>query len=374
MKDNLSKLHSYNVVDKEGKIHNETWLNKFCKIYSEDPSMKNTLLTALIQFTLSRYIGNVNAPASPKLIAFFQTMHAYSPRLYSFFSKNLGGYNEHTLCCMSMKDSADIPIIDCSLEAKKSRAIKWIDQLKKDDEPSEIIIVCAIADATKVPPIGEYSQKYHAWVGGEYPNHCIDDEDYNQEKLIESNMATEVKVALLSTQNSRNGLSPFKILCVHPQSSNAVSEEYNNAIFCSVDGIKNVQSVSIAFDGLASEGKFIHKHLISFMNGTSQTLAMTNCNHVAKNMHLQLVLGSTMIIGGKGFFNVGILMLTGVTQELYCVNDYASDVAVLKLCSSETISKLLTLIEQGSEDSMNITFMALSLYFLNTFRCAFEKN
>ena len=81
---------------------------------------------------------------------------------------------------MSMKDSADIPIIDCSSEAIKSRATKWIDQLRKDDEPSEIIIVSAMADATKVPPIGDYSQKYCAWVGGEYPNHCIDDEDYNQ--------------------------------------------------------------------------------------------------------------------------------------------------------------------------------------------------
>ena len=175
MKENLSKLHSYNVVDKEGKVHNETWLNKFCKIYSEESSMKNTLMSALMQFTLSRYRGNVNVPASPKLIAFFQTMHAYSPRLYSCFSKNLGGYNECTLSLMSMKDSADIPIIDCSSEAIKSRATKWIDQLRKDDEPSEIIIVSAMADATKVPPIGEYSQKYCAWVGGEYPNHCIEE-------------------------------------------------------------------------------------------------------------------------------------------------------------------------------------------------------
>ncbi len=68
--------------------------------------MKNTLLHALIQFTLPRYNGNINAPDSPKLIALYQTMHTCSPRLYSFFSKNLGGYNKHTLRLISLKDSA----------------------------------------------------------------------------------------------------------------------------------------------------------------------------------------------------------------------------------------------------------------------------
>ena len=60
-------------------------------------------------------------------------MHAYSPRLYSFFGKNLGG-------------------------SIKSRAQKWIDQIRPDEEPMEIIIVSAMAGAMKILPIGEYSQ------------------------------------------------------------------------------------------------------------------------------------------------------------------------------------------------------------------------
>ena len=51
-------------------------------------------------------------------------------------------------------------------------------------------------------------------------------------------------------------------------------------------------------------------------------------------------------------------MLAGSQQELYSVNDYAFDVILSKLCSSYTISKLLVLVEQGSEDSMNIAFIA----------------
>ena len=59
---------------------------------------------------------------------------------------------------------------------------------------------------------------------------------------------------------------------------------------------------------------------------------------------------------------------------MYRVDDYASDVVVLKLCSSDTIFKLLKLIEMGAEDPMNIAFMAMSLYFLRTFICAFNNH
>ena len=46
-------------------------------MYHDEPTMKETLLDVLIKFTLSRYDGHVNAPCSPKLIAFFKIyMHS----------------------------------------------------------------------------------------------------------------------------------------------------------------------------------------------------------------------------------------------------------------------------------------------------------
>ena len=101
-------------------------------------------------------------------------------------------------------------------------------------------------------------------------------------------MATKIKVALLSTQNSRNGISLFKILSARPQFTSEVSAKYNNAILHSCNGIPNVQCVYIAFDGPASKSKFTHTNVISFMKGSSQTVAMTDCNHSAKTMHSQL--------------------------------------------------------------------------------------
>ena len=99
---------------------------------------------------------------------------------------------------------------------------------------------------------------------------------------------------------------------------------------------------------------------------------MTDCNHATKNLRSQLVLGSSIVTGGHVAFDVSVVELVGVSLELYRVDDYASDVIVLKLCSSDTILKLLKLIGTGAEDPMNIAFMAMSLYFLRTFICAFN--
>lgn len=108
-------------------------------------------------------------------------MHDYSPRLYSFFSKNIGGYNERTLHHMSMKNLTKISIIGCRLKSIHYRAQEWIEQLRTDEDATETIIVSAMVDATEPPPPnGEYSMKYHVWVGGH------DNEDYDQEKFIPS--------------------------------------------------------------------------------------------------------------------------------------------------------------------------------------------
>ena len=89
-------------------------------------------------------------------------------------------------------------------------------------------------------------------------------------------------------------------------------------------------------------------------------------------MQSQLVLGSDIVTGGKAVFDVGILRLAGVSVDLYQVNDYASDVLALKLCSSDTIKKLMNLVVTSKEDPLNIAFITITLYFLRTFLCAYN--
>ena len=99
------------------------------------------------------------------------------------------------------------------------------------------------------------------------------------------------------------------------------------------------------------------------MNGNSNAVVMTDCNHVAKNIRSQLVLGSDIVTGGKAIFDVGILQLAGISVDLYRVSDYASDILVLKLCSSDTINKLMDLVVTSKKDPLNVAFLAITLYF-----------
>ncbi len=74
------------------------------------------------------------------------------------------------------------------------------------------------------------------------------------------------------------------------------------------------------------------------MSGTTNSVVMTDCNHAAKNLRLQLVLGTNIVSGGNTIFDVGLLPLACVPANLYHVSDYTSDLLVLKLCSSNTKS------------------------------------
>ena len=75
----------------------------------------------------------------------------------------------------------------------KKRPGDWIIRLRQNNK-DDVISVSAMADATKVPPIGEFCQRHKVWVGGTFPNHCIKEKDYKQHEFVKTTMTTEIKV------------------------------------------------------------------------------------------------------------------------------------------------------------------------------------
>ena len=118
-------------------------------MYHDKPAMKDSLLDSLLKFTLSRYEGNVNAPWSPKLIVFFQTLYAISPKFYQIFSQNFGGYHKRILRSFETNMSPEFPFIDCSKLCIIQRVKEWINLLKYS-EKEKTILVSAMVDVTKV--------------------------------------------------------------------------------------------------------------------------------------------------------------------------------------------------------------------------------
>ncbi len=84
----------------------------------------------------------------------------------------------------------------------------------------------------------------------------------------------------------------------------------------SLSGLKNVCCLLIAFDGLATETAFRCSNRIACIQGSSNTVVMIECNHAAKNMRCQFVLGSTIVTGSNVLFDVSILRIAGISPEL----------------------------------------------------------
>ena len=93
-------------------------------------------------------------------------------KFFRIFSQNFGGYNERTLRKLEAKEAPKVSIIDYSSEILKKRAKDWITKIKAINK-ADVILVSAMADATEVPPMGEFSHRYKVWVGGIHPDHCI---------------------------------------------------------------------------------------------------------------------------------------------------------------------------------------------------------
>ena len=84
-------------------------------------------------------------------------------------------------------------------------------------------------------------------------------------------------------------------------------------------------------------------------------------------MRIHFVSGNHILTGSNAAFDMPMVRLARVSLDLFRVNDCVSDVIVLKFCSSDTIEKLLKLIETGGEDPLDIAFMSMLLYFIRTF-------
>ena len=195
----------------------------------------------------------------------------------------------------------------------------------------------------------------------------IDDETTFWNTVHESNdcdKASEIKCAVITTQNPPDGASPMYLLSARPQSTNDSAEHYNNNLLHAVDHVPNCHLISIAFDGLSAESQFIYDTLMSFMHGKSNTVGLVDPNHAAKSMRGQLVLGSSIVSMGSGLVDPGYLKLCGISKDVYRVSDFASDGLVLKLCSSSTIEKLESLI---SEERHSLGITIFTLCFLRLF-------
>ena len=102
--------------------------------------------------------------------------------------------------------------------------------------------------------------------------------------------------------------------------------------------------------------------LRSFLRGEISHSAHTDTNHNMKNGRYQYIIGGNSVKTiGKTLIDTGLLKSAGVSQDLWRVKDFASDLLVLKLASANTVGMVLSV---ACADYKAAFALATTLFFV----------
>jgi hypothetical protein len=235
---------------------------------------------------------------------------------------------------------------------------------------SRSILISLSFDGTKVPENLALSIGSDAIVGGVFPNHQIDINGKSDEEVMEllsdqSNIerAKELKFAVVTIQDPGVGESPYFVLGGQPQGINAVTSfnaRVTDVCLKVCCQLESVSVISASADGVGCDARFIRKQLVVFLSGVLNHVGLVDSNHNCKNLQYQVIGGSCVLVLGYYIIDPQMLVLCGVAKEIWRPTDWASDLLVLKLNSSDTVMKLLTL---SDEDVGSTAVLAITLYF-----------
>ena len=118
----------------------------------------------------------------------------------------------------------------------------------------------------------------------------------------------------------------------------------------------------VGVDGVSCDSKFVRETMLKFLKGDIEYTAGTDPNHNGKNQRYQVVIGGNAVKTiGSCLIDTGMVKASGIKQELWRVKDWADDLIVLKLYSSETVFEILKL--KGPQDLRTIAITCLTLFF-----------
>lgn len=345
----------------------DPFLYDFAEMFASNPSMRDSLIWALMQVLVTKLKGNTNPELPAKAMNFFIACNSMSRKTLGFASANFLG---PSLCTIQRTNAKkrEPSIICVSTADLEKRLMNHLESLNDFDKVTKAIAI--EFDSTKVPAVLTLLTSTRSIIGGVHLDHIIDVKDKTKEEVKaildpSSNIerAKELKIAVVAIQNPGIGYSPYFVLAAQPQSINMQSD-FNKRIIavvshlCKCEGAASL--VSVAAAGVRCDAKFIEGELISFLQGKSNHVALVDTNHNGKNFRYQGIGGSCVAIMGNCVMDPALLYLSGVATELQRVKDWESDLVLLRLASENT-AKVATLV---SEDAGSVSALCVALYFL----------
>ena len=388
--------HEMNNRKKSPSRTSDFIVNKFLDMYEKNGSkVRDSLAFGLFNNLLETMSGTRNSAKGDKAMNFFMMLHSISPQAFSAVSANLCGPSLRNLRKHMKKvetGSSDLgPIINRHL-SKELCAKAIVEHHKKMLSKDFPVAFSMSGDGTKVAKALTVSSHYNAIVGGAAPDHFIpipspsDDcenedafvkdfivhtiEDFDSNEDGTKKKAAEINLATLTYQDIE-GLrkSPFFQVCGRPQTKNEASSfNEDMAAACVLaeailrkEGYR-VSFISFAADGVSASSKSLQNMLRSFLRGEISHSAHTDTNHNMKNGRYQYIIGGNSVKTiGKTLIDTGLLKSAGVSQDLWRVKDFASDLLVLKLASANNVGMVLSV---ACADYKAAFALATTLFFV----------
>lgn len=336
----------------------DNFLRRFTKHYSEEESFHQSLLVQLLHAFMAKMEGVRNPQYGAKVLNFMLALASGGNRkAFEFVSANF--------CSVSLRHIARLtavrrsePFINVSKVDMVHRIRGYIDKIRSissGNSRSGRVAMTVGIDATVLVKAFQVCHSSQAIVGGAYPNHflpiperaaavdvvsmlkdCVENKKYGLP-------AAEVKVCVISFQDTPPGICPYFPLVGRPQAVNENSSFGDDVLEACVlaaqeDG--NAVVLNTSTDGVSTEVKWNLRVTLDFLLGKRNQVSLPDTNHNVKNARYQLIGGSSAACFGYYVFDPSLLKLAKVNQKLWRVEDYASDALVLQLASSSTIQKL----------------------------------
>jgi len=347
------------------KTHNsfvpskDDFIGQFIELYHKEqlkPKDHQNLIVALTQAYVAKANGYQNSAIHVKVMNMCLALHAQSPKTYKLMSANLPLVSERQIRRVRSKHR-EPPIIYRTEGELIDVITKHVNMIRAGfNDMSMRVGISVGVDATVLVRGVQVLHGYGVVVGLASPNHWLDINSNNAEEINKfikecrdgkrGELAGEIKMAVLSFQQTPVGISPYLILCGVPQTINESNSFATNTLAtCSkaADLIGNVAMLNDSTDGVSCEVQSNFNKVCKYIKGETNQLSFPDTNHNIKNFRYQEIGGSGLVPGviGKYVFNVMLLKMAGVVRDLLRIDDFASDALVLRLASHDTVGKLI---------------------------------
>ncbi len=152
---------------------------------------------------------------------------------------------------------------------------------------------------------------------------------------------------------------------------------FENSVQCSCESAAakegNACLLNESKDGVSCDVENNKCPNINYLEGKSNTLSLPDNKHNNKNARGQVVTGTSPCSLGSYVLDPWMLKLAEVVREHYRIKDWASDTVVERLCSSDTIVKLLNALQEKKFDDVgNCGVLVVTLLFIRL--CNYSVN